>query len=336
MINSFEVTNFGPIDSIASSELGNINLIVEESNTGKTLLLKALYAGVAYLAGLDIKQYPNAFTGDLCNIFSVDDVGKLVNNASQHDAFVRITQKQEELSYSFSKKQGRTPVSNLVSTIQTNPRVIFIPADVNVFSVYNTFFWTPEDCSLDGTVQDLACALEKYFPDREHDLLAEGKSLLRNLLGGSMKPWCGNNWCFEQDNQRIPLSLVSSSILKLSTLDVLLRNNYLTPESIVFIDDVEAHLHPVTLSKFLDVVVALSKAGIQFFLGSRSYQVMKVLELAARKDESLKVNIFYKYTDDEEDTTKWIDRDLKHGAPACSIIDELIRLYEEEVKLCLG
>jgi hypothetical protein len=43
-IKSFSLENFGPLDAISANRLGGINLIIGANSTGKTFLLKALYA----------------------------------------------------------------------------------------------------------------------------------------------------------------------------------------------------------------------------------------------------------------------------------------------------
>ena len=72
----------------------------------------------------------------------------------------------------------------------------------------------------------------------------------------------------------------------------------------------------------------LAERGIQFFLASHSYFVVKKLFLLAQeKNWSIPV---ISASGDE-----WVCADLHNGMPNNPIIAESIRLYKEEVKLAL-
>ena len=50
----------------------------------------------------------------------------------------------------------------------------------------------------------------------------------------------------------------------------------------VFIDEPESALHPVAITKLIEIIVSLADSGIQFFIASHSYFVIKALYLAAQ------------------------------------------------------
>ena len=103
-------------------------------------------------------------------------------------------------------------------------------------------------------------------------------------------------------------------------------NGYLGKGSIVFIDELESALHPSAISKFIDMIDDISKElEVQFFIASHSYFVIKKLCLLAKQDNEpvtcISLNI---------DGTTTVN-DLSEGMPENSIINESIRLYEEEI-----
>jgi len=53
----------------------------------------------------------------------------------------------------------------------------------------------------------------------------------------------------------------------------------LTPESILFIDEPEAALHPEAVIKFLDMLALLADQGMQIFMATHSYFVLKKLQI---------------------------------------------------------
>lgn len=81
----------------------------------------------------------------------------------------------------------------------------------------------------------------------------------------------------------LSISMTSEGVKKLSILGTLLGNRYLSKDSIIFIDEPESALHPQLVSVFMDMIMSLSKMGIQFFIASHSYFVIKKLYLLAHQ-----------------------------------------------------
>ena len=104
---------------------------------------------------------------------------------------------------------------------------------------------------------------------------------------------------------------------------------YISPESIIFIDEPESALHPEAISQLLEIIAMLADSGIQFFLASHSYFVIKKLYILA-KQKKWSIPIL------SASNNKWNKDDLIDGMPTNSIIDQSIHLYEDEVELVLG
>ena len=120
------------------------------------------------------------------------------------------------------------------------------------------------------------------------------------------------------------LGVTAEGIKKIAILDTLLGNRYLDKDSVVFIDEPEAALHPVAISKLLDILFVLAEAGIQIFIASHSYFVVKKLFLIAQQNKKSIPVI-------SQNAANWQYYDLQQGMPDNPIIDESIRLYEEEI-----
>jgi len=124
--------------------------------------------------------------------------------------------------------------------------------------------------------------------------------------------------------------MTAEGVKKIAILDTLLGNRYLSPKSIVFIDEPESALHPKAIYDLLEIVALLAERGIQFFLASHSYFVVKKLFLIAQERE-MSIPII-----SDRGNGEWVSADLKNGMPDNPIINESIRIYEEEVELSLG
>ena len=96
----------------------------------------------------------------------------------------------------------------------------------------------------------------------------------------------------------------------------------------VIIDEPESALHPTAISDLLDIVAMLAERGIQFFMASHSYFVVKKLFLIAQeRDWSIPVI--------SATGSDWACDDLKNGMPDNPIIAESIHLYQQELGLAL-
>ena len=100
--------------------------------------------------------------------------------------------------------------------------------------------------------------------------------------------------------------------------------------SILFIDEPESNLHPQAINDLVKFLFALSQAGIQIYLSSHSYAVIKGFEILARKHQQT-IQLCSLKKSDNVITAQFSD--LSAGMPDNQIIDAAIKLYEEDVKL---
>ena len=185
------------------------------------------------------------------------------------------------------------------------------------------------DFGFDDTYYDLAKSLRiKPTKGRNYPEFSESRAILENTLGGSLiYEELSKEWFFKQGNKLYPVSITSEGIKKMSILDTLLGNHFIKKGSVIFIDEPEAALHPSLISTFMDIIQLLTHAGLQFFISSHSYFVIKKLYLLAHQREmSIPVISF-----ESDGNIKYSN--LKEEMPDNAIIDESIRLYREEIEL---
>ena len=157
---------------------------------------------------------------------------------------------------------------------------------------------------------------------------ADSQKALEDILGGKVEyDEITKRWQFRKGNQKFAIGVTAEGIKKIAILDSLLANRYLDTESIIFIDEPESALHPAAISKLLDIIGVLADRGIQFFLASHSYFVIKKLYLMARKSNDTLP--FISLPNNHDQGVEYDD--LLKGMPNNSIINESIRLYQEEV-----
>lgn len=98
-------------------------------------------------------------------------------------------------------------------------------------------------------------------------------------------------------------------------------------DSVIIFDEPEARLHPAAVSDLLDIIMLLAENGIQIFIASHSYFVLKKSYLLARQN-----NMSIPILSLDGDTSADIHYDdLCNGLPENAIMQESTRLYEEEI-----
>lgn len=337
MINNFEIKNFGPLKHIQCDRLGNINLIIANNGSGKTILLKALYTGIKtleeYKRGNEPRSAAEILADKLYWTFEIEKLGDLVQKGTTEALYFKLNLDDQDFIYGFGKD-----TTKLIQHLENNtpPRSsnsIFFPPK-EVLSLYHIILESREQAQIfgfDNTYLDLARALRQSSQKgKNYDAFAKSRKNLSNLLDGKIEyDEKLGHWQFKKGNQKFPIGLTAEGIKKISILDTLLGNRYLDPNSIIFIDEIEAALHPTAISKFLDIIAMLAECGIQFFIASHSYFVIKKLFLIAQTHKSLSIPII------SADAENWTQTNLEDGLPDNPIIEESIRLYKEEVRLAL-
>jgi len=336
MISSIKINNFAPISHLDWDHLGKINLIIGDNGTGKTFILKIIYSAIRtveeYKRGDDQTDINEILAQKLYWIFQPEKIGDLVTKGQNNSLSFTIIFNNQTLHYSFKKDTAKN-ISNLENNI--SPRSvnsIFLPAK-EILSLHKIILKSREQDKLfgfDDTYFDLAKALQiPTQKGRNYPEFSQSRQDLESLLNGKIEyDENSGRWIFKKGNAKFSIGVTAEGIKKIAILDTLLGNRYLTPESIIFIDEPEANLHPSAITKFLDIITVLAERGIQFFIATHSYFVIKKLYLITQQKK-----ISIPLISAQENT--WQRSDLLEGLPDNSIIDESINLYEEEVELAL-
>ncbi len=338
MISDLQIKNFGPIKGVDIPSLGNINLFIGENGSGKTYVLKAIYASIKSIEqhkrGKENKTIKELLSDKLYWTFQPDNLGDLVNKSSREELQFKITD-SEKRKFSFSFKDSTTKqiqnVENEFHPTETNS--IFIPSK-EILSSRNIIIRSKEinkEFGFDDTYYDLSKALTPVTSGKNYKEFSDSRKKIIELIGGRIRyNETSKEWMFKalRDKKEIeyPLGITAEGIKKVSILETLLGNRYLTKDSMIFIDEPESNLHPRLLSEFMEILLQLSKQGMQIFLATHSYFVVKKLYIIAQREATSIPIISF-----EEDEAKVSD--LKEDLPDNPIIAESINLYKEEIKL---
>lgn len=336
MIENIRLNNFGPLLDIQWRNLGLINLVLGGNGAGKTFLLKALYASMKtieeYKRGDDQRSAAEILADKLYWTFQADKIGELVTKGASGFLSFDMNFGNRNFSYKFGKDTTKQISSLENHVLPRSSNSVFLPAK-EVLSLHQIILKSREQdksFGFDDTYLDLARAL-RQSPQRgkNYKEFSDSRQRLEDILGGKVEyDDSKGRWQFRKGNQKYPIGVTAEGIKKISILDTLLSNRYLDTSSIVFIDEPEAALHPTAISELLNIIAILAERGIQIFLASHSYFVVKKLYLLAQ-EKGRSIPVISAHDD------QWQTADLKDGMPDNPIINESIRLYQEEVEMAL-
>lgn len=334
MIKGISLESFGPIGHFAFDGFQKINLIIGKNGSGKTFLLKALYASLKsveqYQRGKEPRSQKQLLADALYWTFQGRELGNLVRKGDASLSFSMESDHNEKFAYSFGQKTVST-IQNVESTFQpTDVNSVFVPAKeiLSIQDVILRSYEVEKAFGFDKTYVDLAKALSKTLKGRNYKEFSDARKNLTDALGGRLE-YDENlkEWIFRDASRRvIEISLTSEGIKRLSILDLLLGNHFLTRSSVVIIDEAEANLHPSLVCQFMEILVLLAQAGLQIFMSSHSYFVVKSLYLLAHKHQISIPTLSF------EDGGV-VTGDLLQGMPNNPILAESINIYKQEIML---
>ncbi|MDB9315393.1 AAA family ATPase [Spirulina sp. CS-785/01] len=337
MIKEIELHNFGPIQQLKCNQLGQINLIIGGNGRGKTILLKALYTAVRtleeYQRGNEPRTAAEILAAKLYWTFETETIGDLVQKGANDPLSLTLCLNEQKFSYQFGEHTTKSiqDLQNKVSPRTSNS--IYIPPK-EVISLHGLILQSREQQKIfgfDDTYLDLVRAL-RHIPKQKKSSHPFSKSIdsLQQISQGKME-WDKKtkNWYFKQGRKKFSIGLTAEGYRKIAILSILLENGYLDKNSIIFIDEIESTLHPKAILKFLEIIASLAEQGIQFFIASHSYFVIKKLFILSQKLDSLNIVTLSGNSDG------WTMENLREGLPDNPIINESIDLYKEEVELAM-
>ncbi len=334
MITDFELKNFGPINQISGHSLSSINLIIGDNGAGKTFLLKALYSALKSHESTDQSDGQRGFSKVLSNklsrTFQTEKVGDLVSKGKGKRLQLTLNTKDNQyLVFSFGA-ETKSKITQLQNHLESRgASTVFLPSQevLSPTPVILDSQLRDNAFAFDDTCLDLALALQKQSqPSADSDTLSLASRQLGAMLGGKIEfDTVKRCWVYKKRNSRYPISAVADGFKKIATFDILLRNRFINEGSIVFVDTPESALHPTNVVELLDVISLLAQSGVQFFIASHSYFVIKKLLLVAN-NEKMQIPVFV-----ADNAGDWRQSCLlEDGLPENEIINKSIRLFEQE------
>lgn len=345
VFTAVHLENFAAFSEFHWSSHGRINVIVGENDTGKSHLLKVLYA-VAKTAGdlatkeVERDEVPRAYRNKLRWTFQTPpSLRKLIKEGAK-SLRVETELLQRKYGFNITRVDGANAAKfRLTPDAYTGEDVsaVFLPPKeiLTIFAAIELSREKYEIYGFDDTYYDLLKLLR--IPPTQGKITPKLSAIADDLdgffEGRIVKSKSSDDFVFRRGKVDYSMPQTADGIKKLGTLTRLIRSRSLNKGSILFLDEPETNLHPRAISIFTQMLFRLGQAGVQVYLATHSYFVLKQLEILA-KEHRMSVPFCSLLRQGNEIMAELSD--LRDGMPDNPIIDESVRLYEQGLRIDAG
>ncbi|ABZ83031.1 conserved hypothetical protein [Heliomicrobium modesticaldum Ice1] len=328
-----QAENFSAFESLDLSFSPGINVFIGKNGTGKTHVMKTLYAAGAITGRLE------GFIDKMIRIFLPYEyrIGRLVRRKrGSTTAKIVVSCNKEQLSLTFTNHSKNTPIdANEEKWKKLKIKCAYIPvkemlANAPGFrSLYSERLVHFEEIYAD--IIDRA-----YLPPKRGPLEENRANLLRkleNVLEGKVVTE-GETFFLKNNQGMLEFTLLAEGLRKLALLWLLIQNETLLKGSVLFWDEPEANLNPQMVRVVVEILLELQRFGVQVFIATHDYVTLKEFELQRTKEDKILFHSFFRKDDGEPvDISTSSDYSL---IDENAIIDKYLDLYDREVHKALG
>ena len=312
-----------------------INVLVGTNGTGKTHLMKVCYAAC------EVSRTNEDIVEKLTKVFlpSNGDMGRTVNRMRGRvfePAVVQVFAKDEEIHADFDEEEGFIGGSMLMkewpgSVIEST----YIPVKEMLSNAPGfRSLYAQREIHFEEVYRDILDRAYlpplREFPDVKTSCLLAG---LRLAMGGDVSIK-NEEFFLSSERGDIEFTLLAEGMRKLGLLWLLIRNGSLRPGSVLFWDEPETNLNPKLYGVVMGVLLELQRNGVQIFLATHDYGILKELELRMHKGDEVAFHSLYHDEDSGEiacnTTPNYLDI---HPNAIAEAFDDL---YDREIERSLG
>lgn len=325
-------TAFEKLDFAASP---GINVLVGANGTGKTHLMK-----VAYTA-CDISKTKAGFAEKLIRIFlpSGRALGRLAKRQRKSSrCAVEVYRDNKKLRISFSN-HATVPDSATVTGARdwaANPiESVYIPVKEMLANAPGfSSLYSQREIHFEEVYSDIL--VRAYLPGLRGHVDRDRKRLL-TILQGTIegKVTIKDEEFFLRNKQgNLEFTLLAEGMRKLGLLWLLIQNGTLLNGSVLFWDEPETNLNPKLFGPLMEILLDLQRMGVQIFLATHDYVILKELDLRKKKPDKLAFHSLYREPESGEIACHTGDTYL--DIHPNTIAETFADLYDREVKRSLG
>lgn len=337
-ITRIQLERFTAFESLDFEPSPGINLLIGANGTGKTHLMKVAYAAC------DITKSGQRFAEKLLSVFLPKDgaLGRLVKRQGKSSmARVRVTRAGgAKLGLTFSNHakewQDKTVKKTGHADWSTPPmESVFIPVKEMLANApgFRSLFARREVYfeSIYADIVDRAfLPIIKGVKDEKRKTLLLA---LNQAMDGKVVAK-GEQFFLKNAHGELEFTLLAEGTRKLALLWLLIQNGVLVKGATMFWDEPETNLNPRLFSTVVDILLQLQRMGVQIFVSTHDYAILKEFELAARPEDVIAYHALYRESPRAEVIVESANKPFElENSP---IAAAMTSLYDREIRRALG
>ena len=311
MLTRIIFDNFTAFTSLEVKFSAGINIFTGENSTGKTHILKALYAGCC------ITKDDHSFASKIRRTFlpfgcKIGTLVKRSSNKGSIELFRTINTEERSIKLSFTKLTTQIPSYLSNEECKTWKEDQFESVYLPLFMIPNTSCfrtYSPEkekhdfyrNINFDEIYNDI---IEKIFfissqeskrsPDPQFTSIL---AAIQDIIGGRVI--IKRNFLFfkAKGGKELLFSLLSDGYRKLGLLWFLLQNGMLTRNSVLLLDEPDCSLHPNLIKVIVSLLIEMQRIGMQIFLSTKNFAMLHEFELQLTEKDQITYHTLFRDAD---------------------------------------
>ena len=345
-INEVKLKDFMIFNDLNVKFADGINIISGENSTGKTALLKVLYSTTkGYANALNSKdsvtknQIELSIVNKFQGVFKPDknSIGRLVNkNNGNNSANIFLSFDDNaniELKFTSSQTKHLKCEANNIGELYSSSIVYIPPKEIisttsNFVSLYDDY-----DIDIEEVYYDLARLLER--PTKKNNDMTSGydmKARLEKILNGQIIQKNKTFYLSVKGEGEYEMGLLSEGYRKLATIVHLIASGSLSENAILFWDEPETNMNPKLIKPVVDMIIELSRMGVQVFVTTHDYFIQQCFSMAMNyENDNKKLNFkFISLYKDESNKVRCEAKESLEELEHNSVMEEFNALYDRE------
>lgn len=266
-----------------------INVILGENGTGKTSLLKMIYAATQVPSESKRREADYYLHNYFSKNSKAIDFISLRNNADFLSRF-EVYNEVEKYIATFDSNGSFSYYSNKDWAIPS----VFIPTTEMLshskgFLALNEKFNMPFDKTQIDIIINASLPEAREMPVYMQAILHK----ISTTIDGEVIQENDEFFVLKNGGNKIRFSLEAEGLRKLGLLWKLIRNGLLEPGTVLLWDEPEANLNPELFPLVAEILLELQKNGIQIFVATHSYNFAKYLEIRRTETEQVQFHNLY-------------------------------------------
>ncbi len=340
MIESVEIKNYKVIDYLKVENLTNINFFVGKNNCGKTSLLEAIFLNlepsnpqvIIWRVSNQIRQIMVS-EDNLAWLFYKMNMEKNIEIVSIYDSKKMRVKIRPKISSDFAQiipNDTQETINKTLNDVSRNKKMIGLVFESkfngknevkssfdirgnNITDIKQSEYETFSGLFIESNMllANIAYIIAQIRISKREQIFNEYLKLFdENILGVEV---IGSETMIDIQGmpQKISVNIMGEGFKKFL---LVVGSLILAKHSYICIDEIENGLHFEAMKKLIESIVKLSsKAKIQLFISTHSYEFLEILNNIALETKSNNIAVFnLKQTEEKLQTTRYDMADLKH------------------------